>query len=545
MKIRIVFTLSLSFFLSFTSVFGQRDNGFTTDYVMGGGEEILLEDAEWFFGIGDYRRALPLFVKLFTRYPGTNAYRYYVGICYLQKTDEQAKAISYLEDAYSRDPQLVDILFYLGRAYMVNYHFDEAIGYFKLALDKKKTSPDNKLLIPRFIEQCGNAKELRSKSGEQRLSLENIGPPINTKYDEYSPLVSSDESVMVFTYKGKRSRGGLINIYGEPDPDGMYFEDIFGAYRLGNKWLDPDGLGSRINSNYHEAVSGLSPDGLSLFVYRDDRGGDIHVSRRIKNTWVRPEPLPGEVNTKHYEGHASITVDERILFFVSDRPGGFGGQDLYRATLLEDETWGNIINLGPDINTPYDEDAPFIHANGELLYFSSKGHNSMGGFDIFYTTLIDGKWSKPDNIGPPVNTPNDDNFYVVSANGERAYFSSARAGGYGGQDVYVVKPGVFGKKPVLALIKGVIKNNARNIQATIRVTNTTTNEAYGDYKSNAASGNYLIALPPGYDYKLDFVLKDKVLHTENVDIENLGVFVEVQQDFELAEKKNPFIDSTD
>ncbi|MBL4658304.1 MAG: PD40 domain-containing protein, partial [Flavobacteriales bacterium] len=544
MGFRIVFLLSICFILSIADTKGQRDQEFSTDYVMGGGEEALLEDAEWIFGIGDYKRALPLFVKLNSRYPGTNAYKYYAGICYLKKTDEQEKAISYLEGAYSRDPRLPDILFYLGRAYMVTYQFDEAIGYYKLALDNKKTSTVYKEEIPRLIEQCGNAKVLASKNIEEKLVLENIGPPVNTEYDEYVPLVSHDESVMIYTYKGKRSRGGLINIYGEADPDGMFYEDIFGAYRLGNKWLDPDGLGSRINSNYHDASIALAPDGRSMFIYKDQRGGDIYISRLIKNTWITPTPIMGEVNTKSYEGHASITVDERVMFFVSDRPGGFGGMDIYQATRQDDETWGNITNLGPTINTPYDEDAPFIHSNNILLYFSSKGHNSMGGYDIFFSTYENKAWTAPHNIGPPVNTPNDDNFYVVSANGERAYFSSARAGGYGGQDIYVVRPGVFGKKPVLALIKGIVENNGRALEATIQVTNTTTNEAYGKYKSNAATGNYLIALPPGYDYKLDFILKDKVLHSENVDVTGLGVFVEVAQNFELASKKNPFIDST-
>ena len=170
-----------------------------------------------------------------------------------------------------------------------------------------------------------------------------------------------------------------------------------------------------------------------------------------------------------------------------------GGKDIYMATLQEDDSWGQIKNMGPKFNTEFDEDAPFIHANGNLLYFSSQGHNSMGGFDIFFSTLKDGKWGKPTNVGAPINTPNDDIFYVVSANGERAYFSSARKGGMGGQDIYVVQPGIYGKKPVLALIKGIVKNNGRFVEAKVKVTNITTDESYGIYKGNANTGNYLIA----------------------------------------------------
>ena len=544
MKNRIVFFLSLCLFLSITNSYGQRETHFSTSYVMGGGEASLLQEAEWFYGIGDFRRALALFLKLDMRYPGAKGYKYYAGICYLQKTDEQEKAIGYLEAAYSGNPKLPDILFYLGRSYMVNYRFDEAIGYFKLAEGKKKTSPENRVRIPRLIEQCMNAKALRNQRNEQKFVIENLGAPVNTEYHEHIPLVSADESVIIFTYNGKRSKGGLINIYGEPDPDGQYFQDIFVAHRMDNEWLEPDALGPTINSTYHDASVALSPDGHSLFISKDEEGGDIYISQHVKNKWGAPEPLMGEVNTKNYEAHVSITVNGQVLFFISDRPGGLGGQDIYQATLKDDNTWGNIVNLGPDINTPYNEDAPFIHANGELLYFSSEGHNSMGGYDVFYSTFKNSQWSKPNNLGPPVNTPNDDNFYVVAPSGERGYFSSGRAGGYGGSDIYMVKPGVYGKLPNLALLKGRVQNNGRNVKASIKVTNTTTNESYLTNTSDVTSDNYLISLTPGHAYEMDFILKGNKLHTEKVDVSNLNVFVEVRQDIELSERRNPFIDST-
>ena len=245
---------------------------------MGGGEAVLLEDAEWYFGYGDYKRALPVFLKLDNRYPGTIEYKYYLGICYLHKNDEQEKAIDYLEKVYREKPKLPDLLYYLGRAYFLNYRFDEAVGYFKLAKESKKTTDEKRGKINRLLENCTNGKEIVANYIEGKLEIENIGPPVNTEFAEYVPLVSSDESVMIFTYKGKRSKGGLQNFYGEPDPEGEFYEDVFISYRLGNKWLDPEGIGYRINSNGHDAAIALSPDGQQLFVYKDDKGGDIFVS---------------------------------------------------------------------------------------------------------------------------------------------------------------------------------------------------------------------------------------------------------------------------
>ncbi len=544
MTLRRIVTVFLIIFLLALTALAQKPKNFDTQYVLGGGEEELLEAAEWYFGYGDIKRALPLFVKLHDRYPGTNAYRYYAGICYLGKTDEQDKAIKLLEDAYTRNPKLLNLLFYLGKAYFFNYKFDEAIGYFKLAMESSKTSGLNRRKIPRFLKHCKNAKELMAATQEERLLIENLGAPVNTEDDEYVPLVSFDESVLMYTYKGKRSRGGRQNMYGEPDADGEYYEDIYRSYRLGNKWLDPEDIGYRINGNYHDASIALSPDGEQLFIYKDENGGDIYESFKDGDLWPSAVKLYGDVNTQHYEGHVSISINGKTLYFVSDRPGGMGGKDIYKAKLQEDGSWGQIRNMGPKFNTEFDEDAPFIHANGGLLYFSSQGHNSMGGYDIFFSTLKDGKWEKAINLGMPINTPNDDIFYVVSANGERAYFSSARKGGLGGQDIYVVKPGVYGKKPVLALIKGLIQSNGKFVEAKVRVTNVTTDESYGIYKGNSNSGNYLIALPPGYDYKIDFVVEGENMHSENIDLTKLEVYLEIEQDFELNAKRNPFIDST-
>ncbi|HIO72891.1 MAG TPA: hypothetical protein EYN38_07290, partial [Flavobacteriales bacterium] len=369
MILRRFVTVLLVIFLVAPTVLAQKPKKYDAQYLMGGGEQEILEAAEWHFGYGNLKRALPLFIKLWKRYPETNSYRYYAGICYLEKTDEQEKAIDHLEAAYSINPKLNDILFYLGKAYFLNYKFDEATGYFKLAREDKTTSGKSKKEIPRFLKHCENAKELMAVNQEGRLTIENLGAPVNTEDDEYVPLVSFDESVLMYTYKGKWSRGGRQNMYGESDADGEYYEDICLSYRLGNKWLDPEDIGSNINSYYHDASIALSPDGEQLFIYKDKNGGDIYQSFKDDNLWTSAIKLYGEVNTSSYEGHVSISINGRTLYFVSNRPGGMGGKDIYMATLQEDDSWGQIKNMGPKFNTEFDEDAPFIHANGNLLYF--------------------------------------------------------------------------------------------------------------------------------------------------------------------------------
>jgi len=524
---------------------GQDSKGFETKYVMGGGESELLEEAEWFMGSQDFARALPIYEKLDVRYPGIPEYAFLAGTCYLNMPDKQENAIAYFEKAQKLKPDMRDIEFALGKAYFVNYRFDEAIDHFNRAVEGKVTSSVNLEEIPRLIEHCKNGIKIMEGYDERWYKLTNLGASVNTEFDEYVPLVSFEESTMFYTYKGKRSTGGMRNLFGEPDPEGQYFEDIFSCKRVADSWTGAAGVPGLLNSSWDDAAMAISPDGQKLFVYKIEKGGDIYVANLKRKNWVAPVQLEGEINSKHWEGHASMAVDGKTMYFSSDRPGGFGGKDLYKATLQSDDTWGDIENLGNKINTEFDDDAPFIHANGELLYFSSKGHNSMGGYDIFFSKLEQKSWQKPTNIGHPVNTPNDDLHYVVTPSGKKAYFSSSRKGGQGGQDLYEIEPGILGPKPSVTIVKGVLTYNGRNAEALINVTNTSTKESYGLHTSNALTGKYLIALPKGSEYKLEISTRGRVAKTEIINLIDLADFVEVEANFELSSKRNSDIKKTD
>ena len=245
--------------------------------------------------------------------------------------------------------------------------------------------------------------------------------------------------------------------------------------------------------------------------------------------------MSSAINSEYWEGNVSLSANERTLYFSSERLGGYGGRDIYISTKNEDDLWSKAVNLGPVINTPYDDESPFIHADDKMLYFSSQGHNSMGGFDIFVSRLQeDGSWSTPENIGYPISTTGDDKYYVVSADGERGYYSSAKLGGYGQQDIYIVHPDPFSKEHILMLVKGVVTANDQPVGARINVTFGVNNTPFpGNYKSNSATGKYIAILQAGDSYKLTYNVIGFAPHIENIDAKDVRSYKEIIKNVRL------------
>jgi len=237
------------------------------------------------------------------------------------------------------------------------------------------------------------------------------------------------------------------------DTDNKPFEYIFTSRKVNGIWQPAENIGAPVNSEYHDSNLALSADGQTLFIYKTDNGGDIYYSNRNSNgTWSVPVPLPGIINSSFEEKSISISPDEKTLYFSSNRPGGFGGLDIYKATLNEKGEWSNVKNLGPKINTPEDDDGPFIDYDNKTLYFSSKGRKGMGGFDIYKAVYDEAtmEWSEPENLGYPINTPDNDIYFVSTRDGKRAYYSSVREDGLGYDDIYMItipEPQVAQKDP--------------------------------------------------------------------------------------------------
>jgi hypothetical protein len=496
-------------------------------------QQDLLGNGEYYFDDGQFARAIPYFSKL-AETDSTNAYYHYkMGICYLNKSDEKERSITELELAHKMNPSLQDITFYLGRAYHLNNKFDEAIDLFNRYLSQNPSAAMKKM-ASHYIEYCQNGKILIQNPIDAEIV--NVGSPVNSAAAEYAPVISSDESTLIFTYRGERSKGGLMDETFKADPEGDYYEDIMISQRIGSSWLTPEPIGDNINTIGNDASIALSADGQTLFTFKStlkDKG-DIFKSTLKGADWTVPVRLGPNINSNNsWEGSCSISSDGQLLYFASDRKGGFGGRDIYVSKHQDDGDWGPATNLGPAINTEYDEDAPFIHPDGIDLFFSSKGHNSMGGYDIMYSTKTGDTWSEPINLGYPLNTTEDERYYVLTASGEYGYFSTDRKGTLGDQDIYTVTPGFQGERPILALVIGTVTANDKPADATIRVTNTTTNKEQGVYNSNTASGKFLIALTPGNEYKVAIEVEGMQPHIEYVNVKTMETFVQVKDNVKL------------
>lgn len=500
-------------------------------------------EAENHFEHQDYLRAISEYEHLAELDPKNAMFAYKAGICHLYKYEDAIKAVEYMEQAKSLGVKLQFFEYFLGRAYALNYRFDDALVHYNIYAEENLDAP-SRAEINRLIEQAETAKELIQNPVV--TAIKNIGSPINSAYSEYVPVTSSDESVLIFTYRGEKSKGGLMDeSYNKNEEIGEYYEDIYISYRVGNNWLDPEPIGDNINSLGHDACIALSSDGQKLFIFKSSKkdNGDIFKSELEGEVWSKPVKMPEPINSKYWDGSVSLSGDESVIFFASERPGGYGGRDIYQSTRQPDGKWGTPINMGSTINTKFDDDAPFIHPDDKTLYFSSQGHKGMGGYDVFKSVLENGEWSKPQNIGSPVNTPGDDIYFVVSASGADGYYSSGKPGGLGQQDIYVVDMNQVGEKPVLAMIKGSVFAGGKPVKASIKVENMDRGNASGPFASNAATGKYLLTLPPGNKYRLVFSVPGYKDKAEYVDVKTLQTYVEVTRDFQF--EVNVQVDNAD
>ena len=491
-------------------------------------DKLILEEAELWFAAGDYKKAEQYFKVLEEKYPAEAYVQYRLGLGQFYLDGASDEVINRFKKADDGTLAKTEFPFYYGQVLHMHYNFKEAIVQFEQFLNSKSAPKELKEETKRYIENCENGIVLMNNPVP--VTIKNIGPPVNTEYSEYVPLISADESVLLFTYRGIRSVGGL-QMVDEEFPDlKEYHEDVMMTFRdsAGN-WLEPLLLQSNINTPGNDACVAISPDAQHMYLFRSIEAdpGTIYKCELDGLTWTDPEKLSGDINSKAWEGSITITPDGKTVYFASERPGGKGGRDLYTATLQPDGSWANVKNLGSTINTKYDDDAPFIHPGGKYLAFSSQGHNSMGGFDIFISERTsDSSWTEPKNIGYPINTPRHDKFYSVSADGLHGYYSSGKPGKVSDQDIYLVEPGLIDAKVVLAQVKGKVTLDGQPVEATIEVRTKDPDAKQSVFASNSLSGRYLIDLIPGYDYKLIFRLDEQKDKVYEVEARNITGFVE-------------------
>lgn len=378
---------------------------------------------------------------------------YEAGLYHLM-TIQKDLAVQYFMRVYEIDPNYrFNIEYLIGQSYQFGMQFEKAIDYYNRYKDRLVKRPNYQgrdkvdvKIVDRNIEECQVGLEF--VSAPKDYSIVNISRDINSEWDDYAPVLNANEDEIVFT-----SRRRDDNMNQNVDTDNKPFEDIFISRKVNGVWQPAENIGAPVNSEYHDSNLALSADGQTLFIYKTDNGGDIYYSNRNSNgTWSVPVPLPGIINSSFEEKSISISPDEKTLYFSSNRPGGFGGLDIYKATLNEKGEWSNVKNLGPKINTPEDDDGPFIDYDNKTLYFSSKGRKGMGGFDIYKAVYDEAtmEWSEPENLGYPINTPDNDIYFVSTRDGKRAYYSSVREDGLGYDDIYMItipEPQVAQKDP--------------------------------------------------------------------------------------------------
>ncbi|UKN03065.1 hypothetical protein K6119_06010 [Paracrocinitomix mangrovi] len=399
-----------------------------------------------------------------------------------------------------------ELFYYLAKASHVNGHVDTALYRYNFFIENVKKKHDKYKYGLLGIEQCNTAKILMANP--ESFIIRNIGSNVNTQFGEYSPVVTIDGSALFFT--SNRLRIDSTNYKYKNPENGQHFEDIYVTYRdMDGKWSKPKYLGFCDPRKNNASIS-VSPDGQEIFVYVDVKGGDIYYSKIQDTVFQSIVPFPAEeLNTDSWETHATISPDGNYLYFVSDRPGGMGGRDIYRLKILPDGSWSKAYNLGPPINTEFDEDAPFLGADSRTMYYSSNGPRSMGGFDIFVTQMDEAEqWSEPENIGYPLNSFDDDIFYTTTANGMVGFYSSEKTDGQGDKDIYMVETENNYIKNVAILSGFIVTSDHSQIPKgiTIHVMDLTDATPTRVYRPRRRDGGYVLNLKPCHTYQIDYKL---------------------------------------
>jgi hypothetical protein len=478
---------------------------------------------------------------------------YKLGYCLLQTETNKVDALKYLEKATSDrfntgydpfDPNEkaapIEALYYLAIAQHLNMQFDQSIE--SLETMKGQVSKNHRLTnqLARAIEVNIEAK--KQVADPKKFKINNAGTTLNSAFADFGPVLTFDESSIFFTSRRLRPDSTNANIRDfETD---KFRDDIYVSFKgRDGKWVQPELL--NLNSDDHDATISVSPDGNTLFIYQDSLGdGQVKYSTLIGETWSSPVKLGSDINTKYWETHCTISSNGNELYFVSDRPDGKGKRDMYRCNKNADGTWGKSENLGGILNTIYDEDAPFLSPDGKFLYFASKGHNTMGGFDLFVSKRDDsGNWGAPENMGYPLNTVDDDIFYQPMADGKRAFYSSRRDGGSGDLDIYEVEmPEPKGAQ--LATLKGVFKpatgNTLPKDGLNVVIVNTKTNEKQ-ESSANNGNGDFLSVLQPCATYRVDYFSGTDNLKNEMLVVPCDGEKHEYMREIQLIAKKDEIV----
>jgi len=454
---------------------------------------------------------------------------------------DYASAAQNLENAVKEDPQFQSAHILLGDVYRIQKKYSAAKNAFEKAVsinknvappvifnlaemefamqdyDKAQQHFNAFLVLDSGSDRAKKAKKYLLDCDFAKVAIKspvkytptNLGAGVNTTDAEYFPALTADGETLIFT---RQVNGN---------------EDFWTSQFKNNAWTLASPLSNNINTaRYNEGAQTISPDGKYLFFTgcnRPDGLGrcDIYVSHREGKGWGEPYNVGKPVNSEYWESQPAISPDGRTLYFISNRPGGSGGYDVWKSTITDDAKWGPAINLGPEINTAYDENTPFLHADGKTLYFSSDGWPGFGNKDIFYSRMDDsGAFKKPVNMGYPINSFEDENGLIVSASGTFGMFSSNLKDGFGSQDIYSFGMPEAAKPLKVSYVKGIVrdKDTKKTIESNVQVIDLKTNKTVFDDYTDSETGQFLAVMPVGSDYLFNVNADGYLFYSENFEL---------------------------
>ena len=411
------------FFVVFNAL-GQKDSYFKRVFV----------DAEYYLLYEEYRDALPLYLEIQKSYPNNANIDYRIGQCYLNIPTEKYKSIPYFEKAVSKIsdkyregyftefkvPKEAYLLY--GRALRIEGDFNKALEAFNNYKNLIKSNDNaDYLIIENEIQSISVAQSMIANP--KKYVFTSLGKKVNSTFPEINPVSNSTGNILIYTSLQR-----------------FYNAILFSEYK-DSVWSTPTNLNAQLFADGPISTVGISEDGSSIVLSRNDNDDfNLYISNFNKSnkTWAQLEKLPKEINGRSWETFGSLSRSGDTLYFSSNRDGGFGGFDLYMSVRVSIGLWSNPINLGSEINTPMDESSPFITSEGKKLFFCSRGHATMGGYDIFVSNRTGGKWGIPVNLGYPLNTTDDDIFFFPIGDGTKGFISRTTSQSQGDNDIYLV-----------------------------------------------------------------------------------------------------------
>jgi len=448
-----------------------------------------------FFKDGNFKAAIDPYIKLVNFNPDDVEFNYNLGMSYLNSNVDKSQAIQYFVAAADKKNAPKDVYFQMGKALLIAGLFDEAVEAFEKYKEVNKGQVNAKYNLDQHIEYCYNGKEYSKKPLDIRFV--NPGKSVNTKFSEYAPVSMAVDTVVLFTSNRQGNTGGIVDGFGEVIPD------IYITSRFDTSWTKAKNAGININSEFYDITSGMTSNGDKLLVYKEssEASGDIYLAVMKGKSWQKAELLDPSLETKEMETGGCISNDGKRLFFAAEMKGTLGGKDIYMMEMNEEKKWGPPVNLGPAVNTKFNEDNPVLWHDGKTLFFASQGHTSMGGYDIFMTGRPDpsSEWAKPFNVGYPLNTYDDDLYFTLAANARTGYVSGFKPKGFGDLDIWyftlteplVKNAGVLYRASILS------PQGLPSKDALCSVVKESTGELLGVMEANGPSAEIFIMLPPG------------------------------------------------